>query len=253
MGAKVADMAKTLGIKTLLNDPPRERKEGKGNFTDIETLIAQSDIITVHVPLINQGTDKTHHLANANFFAKMKHGAWFINTSRGEVAETQSLINAIESKHLGGAAIDVWENEPHINLKLLELAHITTPHIAGYSADGKANGTVMSVQAISKFFNLGMDSWHPNNIPQAPVNNLDIVCNSKSTEQIFSELSNFAYNIITDSYKLKELPQTFEQQRETYPIRREPEALQVTIKGDKYLFETIKNLVYNVRMGLWHK
>jgi erythronate-4-phosphate dehydrogenase len=227
VGSKVAAMAKTLGIKTLLNDPPRERKEGKGNFTDIETLIAQSDIITMHVPLSHQGIDKTFHLANADFFTKTKHGAWLINTSRGEVAETQSLIYALESKHLGGAVIDVWENEPNINLKLLELAHIATPHIAGYSADGKANGTAMSVQAISKFFDLGMDNWHPNNVPQAMQGSSTINCKDKSKEQIFSELSNFAYNILLDSDKLKKLPETFEQQRETYPIRREPENLEI--------------------------
>lgn len=249
VGSKVADMAKTLGINTLLNDPPRQRNEGKGNFTDIETVIAQSDIITMHVPLTHQGIDKTFHLANANFFAKMKHGAWFINTSRGEVMETQSLISVLESKHLGGAVIDVWENEPHINLKLLELAHIATPHIAGYSADGKANGTALSVQAISKFFNLGTDSWHPNNIPQAPANNLDIVCISKSTEQIFSELSSFAYNILLDSDKLKKLPQTFELQRETYPIRREPENLEIIatdISNPKIVF--IQSLGYRLQL-----
>lgn len=249
VGSKVAAMAKTLGMKTLLNDPPRERNESKGDFTDIETLIAQSDIITIHVPLSHQGINKTFHLANSDFFAKMKRGAWFINTSRGEVMETQSLIRALESKHLGGAAIDVWENEPNINLRLLELAHIATPHIAGYSADGKAKGTAMSVQAISKFFNLGMDSWHPNNIPQAPVNNLDIDCSLKSTEQIFSELSTFAYDILADSYKLKKLPETFEQQRETYPIRREPENLEISARSISPPIEVlIQNLGYKLQL-----
>jgi erythronate-4-phosphate dehydrogenase len=249
VGSKVAAMAKTLGVKTLLNDPPRERIEGKSDFTDIETLIAQSDIITMHVPLSHQGIDKTFHLANADFFTKTKHGAWLINTSRGEVAETQSLIYALESKHLGGAVIDVWENEPNINLKLLELAHIATPHIAGYSADGKANGTAMSVQAISKYFNLGMDNWQPANVPQAKQSSLTINCNDKSKEQIFSELSAFAYNIMLDSEKLKKLPQTFEQQRETYPIRREPENLKIIARSvsspQKVL---IQNLGYRLQI-----
>lgn len=247
VGSKVADMAKTLGIKTLLNDPPRERSEGKGEFTDIETIIAQSDIITMHVPLSHQGIDKTFHLANANFFAKMKRGAWFTNTSRGEVMETQSLINALESKHLGGAVIDVWENEPNINLKLLELAHLATPHIAGYSADGKANGTAMSVQAVSKFFNLGMDNWQPANIPKAPTSQLEIDCSSKLMEEIFAELSIFAYDIRSDSNRLKKSPETFEQQRETYPIRREPENLEIIAKDAS---TPLKNMIQGLGYGL---
>lgn len=247
VGSKVAAMANTLGIKTLLNDPPRERNEGNDMFTDIDTLIAQSDIITMHVPLSHQGIDKTFHLANASFFAKMKRGAWFINTSRGEVMETQALINALESKHLAGAVIDVWENEPNIDLKLLKLAHLATPHIAGYSADGKANGTAMSVQSISKFFNLGMDNWKPSNIPQAPKTKLEIDCNPKSREEIFAELSNFAYNIGFDSNMLKNSPETFEQQRESYPIRREPENLMVIAKGTSNLAMTmIQSLGYEL-------
>jgi erythronate-4-phosphate dehydrogenase len=247
VGSKVTDMTKALGLKTLLNDPPRERSEGKGDFPDIETLIAQSDIITMHVPLSHQGIDKTFHLANADLFAKMKRGAWFINTSRGEVMETQSLLNALESKYLGGAVIDVWENEPNINLKLLELAHVATPHIAGYSADGKANGTAMSVQAISKFFDLGMDSWQPSNVPQAKQSSLTINCMDKSKEQIFIELSNFAYNIQMDSVKLKKSPETFELQRENYPIRREPENLEIIAKDAS---TPLKDMIQGLGFGL---
>ncbi|MDY0252970.1 MAG: 4-phosphoerythronate dehydrogenase [Tenuifilaceae bacterium] len=249
VGSKVAAMAKTLDIKTLLNDPPRQRVEGKDDFTDIETLIAQSDIITVHVPLSYEGINKTFHLANSDFFAKMKRGAWFINTSRGEVMETQSLIRALESKHLDGAAIDVWENEPSINLRLLELAQITTPHIAGYSADGKANGTAMSVQAISKFFGLAMDNWQPANVPQAKQSSLAINGKDKTKEQIFSELSNFAYNILLDSDKLKKSPETFEQQRESYPIRREPENLEIIARSiSPPLKILIQNLGYKLQV-----
>jgi erythronate-4-phosphate dehydrogenase len=230
VGSKIYEMSKILGIKTLLNDPPRQRKEGEDGFTDIESLISESDIITLHVPLTADGIDKTLHMTNSQFFAKIKKGAWFINTSRGEVMETQSLIRALESNRINGAVIDVWENEPNINLKLLELAHIATPHIAGYSADGKANGTAMSVQAISKFFNLGMDNWQPNNVPQAKQSSLTINCKDKFKEQIFCELSSFAYNIKTDSDRLKKSPETFEQQRDNYPIRREPENLEIIAK-----------------------
>jgi len=247
VGSKVAGLGKALGIRTLLNDPPRERNEGREAFSELDTLIAQSDIITMHVPLHQAGIDKTFQLADGGFFSRMKRGAWFINTSRGEVAETRTLIKALESGHLSGAVIDVWENEPDIDQKLLKLAYIATPHIAGYSADGKANGTAMSVQAISRFFGLGMDNWQPDNIPHAPQSNFYIKCRTKSKEEIFFQLSTFAYNIKSDSDELKKSPETFELQRETYPIRREPVNLKVEIEGEESCSELIRDLGYKIK------
>jgi erythronate-4-phosphate dehydrogenase len=247
VGSKVAGLGKVLGIRTLLNDPPRERNEGKGAFTVIETLVSQSDIISVHVPLSYAGIDKTFHFADGNFFSRMKRDAWFVNTSRGEIAETQALINALESGHLSGAVIDVWENEPDIDQKLLKLAYIATPHIAGYSADGKANGTAMSVQAISRFFRLGMDYWQPDIVPDAAQNNFEIDCQGKSKEEIFCELSIFDYNIKSDSDGLKKSPEAFELQRETYPIRREPVNLKVEIEGEESCSELIRDLGYQIK------
>jgi erythronate-4-phosphate dehydrogenase len=247
VGSKVNDLAKALGIRTLLNDPPRERIEGKHGYTDIDTLIAQSDIITMHVPLTIDGIDKTFHIANSKFFAKMKKGSWFINTSRGEVMETQTVINALENKHINGAIIDVWENEPNIDSNLLNLAYIATPHIAGYSADGKANGTAMSVRAVSKFFNLGLDSWQPENVPQPKQDELNLHCKDKSKEQVFCELSNFAYNIKIDSDSLKKSPETFELQRENYPIRREPENLDIIAKDAS---TPLKDMIQGLGYGL---
>lgn len=245
VGTKVENMGKALGIKTLVNDPPRERLEGKGDFTGIDELISKSDIVTVHVPLINQGIDKTYHLANGNFFGKMKKNAWFINTARGEVTDTPALTQSLISKHIAGDVVDVWENEPDINRDLLAASHIATPHIAGYSADGKANGTAMSVRAISRFFNLGLDSWSPPHIPSSKLNQLQINCNNKLPEDIYREISLFAYNINTDSEKLKKSPDTFEKQRENYPIRREPENISVKLNScSNSISSMIKNLNY---------
>lgn len=248
VGTKVARMAKALGIKTLLNDPPRERIEGKGNFTDLETLVAQSDIITLHVPLSHQGIDKTVHLANADFFGKMQPGAWFINSSRGEVMRSESLASALRSGQIRGAAIDVWENEPQIDQNLLKLVHLATPHIAGYSADGKANGTAMSVQSISRFFNLEVDRWQPKSVPQPVQSELVIDCKSKSKEDIFREITLFAYNISNDSDRLKASLETFEQQRENYPIRREPEHLTIVAKNiSEHAKAMIRELGYRLK------
>ncbi len=247
VGKKVESLANTLGIKTLVNDPPRERLEGKGNFTEIDELISKSDIVTVHVPLINQGIDKTYHLANSEFFSKMKKNAWFINTARGEVTDTPALTQSLISKHIAGAVVDVWENEPCINRELLRVSQISTPHIAGYSADGKANGTAMSVRAISKFFKLGLDRWFPPHIPTPEQNQLQVNCNNKLPEDIYREISLFAYNINTDSEKLKKSPDTFEKQRENYPIRREPENISVKLNScSNSISSMIKKLDYPI-------
>jgi erythronate-4-phosphate dehydrogenase len=236
VGSKVKKMAQNLGMRVLVNDPPRERNESKGEFSSIEKLLAESDIITVHVPLNRSGQDKTFHMADDVFFSKMKEGAWFINSSRGEVMQTESVKTAIQSSQLAGVILDVWENEPDADAELVAMADIATPHIAGYSTDGKANGTAMSVQAISRFFGLGMDDWYPMGIPEAKENVLELSCEGKTIEEIFAEVSLFGYDITADSGLLKSSLATFEEQRGSYPIRREPHALWVRLLGenDKY-------------------
>jgi erythronate-4-phosphate dehydrogenase len=247
VGSKVQKMASTLGIKVLINDPPRERAEGKPEFTPLNKLVVESDIITMHVPLNRLGADKTFHMVNESFLEKMKKGAWFINSSRGEVVQTDALKKALQAGHLAGVILDVWENEPYADEELLTMADIATPHIAGYSADGKANGTAMSVQAISKFFGLGLDHWYPDDVPSAPKNVLELTCEGKSIEEIFAEVSFFAYDILADSHKLKSSLANFEEQRGSYPIRREPDALTVNLLSENVIYkELLSNMGYRV-------
>ncbi len=233
VGSKIEMLARALGIKTLVNDPPRERNEGPEGFVGMEQVLSDSDIITLHVPLQIIGADKTLHMADASFLNKMKHGAWLINTSRGEVVETKSLIHALKSGHLRGAIIDVWEHEPNLSKELLQCADIATPHIAGYSADGKANGTAMSVQAVSRFFGLGMDDWIPNSLPQPDQPEFSQDCEHLTTEEFFIKLAYQTYNIENDSFRLKGACDVFEKQRENYPVRREPFAFKILIKNPK--------------------
>ena len=231
VGKKVISIANTLGVKTLVNDPPRARTEGGVGFCHLDELLEKSDIVTLHVPLNNNGADKTLHLANDSFFERMKKGAWLINTSRGEVVDTDSLKVALKSGKLSGAILDVWENEPNIDFELLKMVTIATPHIAGYSADGKANGTTMVVREISRFFDLGIENWSPSNIPSPPKPILQVSENSKTPIQVFCELSLQAYPIIEDHNRLLKNPELFEDLRSTYPVRREPYALSVNAAG----------------------
>ena len=223
VGSKVERLAKILGIKVLLNDPPRARNEGDQKFINLDELISKSDIITFHVPLIKDGIDKTYHMVDENFFEKFNGGKIIFNTSRGQVIETNSVKNALKNKILDAAVLDVWEHEPNIDLELLDLVDIATPHIAGYSADGKANGTSVCVRNISSFFNLDIDkNWYPKELP-VPENSNEITidCTGLSDQGIFYKAFISSYDIMNDDNNLRNSVGTFEKQRGNYPVRRE--------------------------------
>jgi erythronate-4-phosphate dehydrogenase len=231
VGSKVEKFARTLGMDVLLNDPPRARIEGKKKFHSLNTVLSESDIVTVHVPLNVVGEDCTYHLFDEKSFKKIKKGAWFLNTSRGEVADSYALKKVIASGRLNGAVLDVWENEPDIDLELMGQAFIATPHIAGYSTDGKANGTAMVVNTLCKYFNLPMVNWYPQDVPPPAFPNISIDCKNKSIEQIVRKAVNRSYNIDEDNINLRRSPSDFENQRGDYPNRREFTSYLVELKN----------------------
>lgn len=220
VGKKIAHTAQAFGMKVLLNDPPRARAEGEHNFTDLDLLLKNSDFVTTHTPLNRDGEDKTFHLADTEFFNKMKSEAFYINTSRGEVSNNKDLKTALLNKSIAGAVLDVWEDEPHINLELMELLEYATPHIAGYSKDGKANGTSMSVRALAKFFDLPLQNWTPQNVPIPEISHITIASGSVIEKELIQAVG-LSYDIALDSRHLRDAPSCFEQQRGDYPLRRE--------------------------------
>ena len=194
VGTKVADRARRAGMRVLLSDPPREAAEGPAGFTPLPELLAQSDVVTLHIPLWPENRD----FANAAFFAAMKEGASLINASRGEVLDEEALL-AVRPK-LDKLVLDVWKNEPAINRGLLAVADIATPHIAGYSIQGKINGTQAVVRAVGDFFRIrllktfcvpGVD------LPQEP------------------------YDILADDTALRSHPEHFERLRSNYSYRND--------------------------------
>ncbi len=234
VGSKVAALASGLGMKVLLNDPPRERAEGKSGFVTLQEIKENADIITFHVPLNKEGIDKTFHMVDEKFFENLNPKTILINSSRGEVVKTSALKHALENKLVKAVLLDVWENEPAIDVALLNMADIGTPHIAGYSADGKAMGTAMSVQAVSRFFNLDLDYWMPGNIPVVSNNRIEIDCKTKSVQEVLNHAILATYNIVNDNNRLKESPEDFENLRGNYPLRREFNAFAVYLINDKY-------------------
>ena len=249
VGSKVEKFARSVGMNVLLNDPPRARIEGKKNFHSLNTVLSGSDILTVHVPLNIVGEDQTWHLFNEESFKKIKRGAWFLNSSRGEVSDTYSLKNALYSGMLSGAVIDVWENEPNIDPELLQQAFIATPHIAGYSTDGKANGTSMVVNSLTKYFNLPSENWYPSDVPPPASPYISIDCNNKSEEEIIREAVIHTYNIDKDNSMLRISIQNFEKLRGDYPVRREFTSYTINLKdGTEKVLQTMKSIGFRMKI-----
>jgi erythronate-4-phosphate dehydrogenase len=247
VGSKIVSLASALGMKVLVNDPPLQRKGSSFPYVSLDEIKEKADIITFHVPLNKEGVDKTFYIADDVFMRSLKPDCLIINSSRGEVVNNNALKNALINKLIKGAILDVWEHEPNIDIELLQLVDIATPHIAGYSADGKANGTAMSVQAISDFFGFGLKKWFPVNVPLPENSNIRIDCKDKSIEKILSELILATYNITDDDKRLRKSVETFEQQRGEYPLRREFQNYKVTlVNAEKNIESTIKELGFNI-------
>jgi erythronate-4-phosphate dehydrogenase len=247
VGKKIANLCKTLKMNVLLNDPPRERKEKTDGFVTLEQIQKEADIITFHVPLNNDGEDQTYHLANSKFFKNLTKPAILINCSRGEVVDGKALKKALKKGEIEGAVLDVWEEEPNIDPELVQLLDFATPHIAGYSADGKANGTAMSIHALCKIYDIPLASWFPDDVPQPlqPFINLDN--SSKNCDQLICKLINETYKVQEDDQRLRHSLDTFEKQRGDYPIRREFQAYTVHLAvQDEKLKKMIVNLGFRM-------
>ena len=242
VGKKVSDLAQSLGMSVLLNDPPRQRIEGDKQFTPLVDLIKKSDIITLHVPFNRDGIDKTEHLVNEAFLRRMQPKGWLINASRGEVTSSQALLKAPESIKL---ILDVWENEPHIDNQLLKRTRLGTPHIAGYSVNGKANATMQSVRALSSFFGLGVENYVPK-IP-LPADDVIVPKGLNPMEKLSSAVLR-TYDIGHDDKMLKNNPEAFEMFRKDYRCRWEFENYTVALSAsEKQLASWFNKIGFNLQ------
>jgi len=223
VGSKVVAAARALGMRVLQNDPPRERREGTAAFSPLDRLLEESDILTLHVPLTLEGEDSTWHLINGRTLEKLRENCILINTSRGEVVDNAALLNALENKMLHGAVLDVWEGEPEADRGLLALTDIATPHIAGYSVDGKANATVSSVREVSAALSIPLLAWTPDSLPlpAEPVIDLSLHHHVTNPAETAWAAVRHTYNIEEDDSLFRGNPEKFEYLRDNYRTRRE--------------------------------
>ena len=151
VGSKVKAKAAALGLRVLANDPPLQRETNDPDFVSLDTVLDEADIVTCHVPLTRKGLDPTWHLLDRERLGRLGPERILLNTARGGVVDNVALKEALQKNRLGPTVLDVWEGEPNIDVGLLGEVGLGTPHIAGYSLDGKVNGTVMLYEAVCEF------------------------------------------------------------------------------------------------------
>lgn len=212
VGSKVAAQARTMGFRVLVCDPPLlDAGCTAEEFVDMDRIERECKVITFHVPFTKGGKYPTFHLADESFFGRLARSPFVVNTSRGAVVDNAALLRALQSGCVADAVVDTWENEPNINLALLNKVYIGTPHIAGYSADGKTNADNMVISALCRHFGIA-NRWHiaPPSLPA------DFRLSGSADDRLLQ-----LYNPLNDSERLKAAPKEFENLRGNYPLRRE--------------------------------
>jgi erythronate-4-phosphate dehydrogenase len=215
VGSKVWHKAEALGLRVLLNDPPLEQQGSSYPLHSLDELM-EADIVTLHVPLTRIGPHATYHLFNENRIRNMNHGAILFNTSRGAVVETEALKRTLLDKHLAAAVLDVWEGEPNINASLLDLVTLGSPHIAGYSLDGKVNALRMNYEAVCRFLSLPIDRDVNMLVPDPAFPEIKIDAMNLSIEQGLREIVTTCYDICLDDRLLRQLVSLPDMERGNY-------------------------------------
>jgi len=223
VGALLATRCAALGMKVIQNDPPREAVEGSTGFHNLESLLRQSDIVSIHTPLCTSGKHPTAGLIGSKQLSYLNTGAWIINTARGGICNEQDMVDARNEGHLGALVLDVWENEPTPALSSIDSADIATGHIAGYSSDAKRNGVHMIAKGIRQHF--GLKELQKGTIP-AESNVISLPNVSPSQPAFMHELISQMMDIASDDHSFRSVmkveslrAESFHRYRATYPER----------------------------------
>jgi len=228
VGGRVAKKCEALGMRVLRNDPPLQRQTGSPIYVPIDAL-HDCDFFTFHTPLTREGIDKTFHLADEAFLASLKEEAVLLNASRGAVVDSVSLKAAIDDDRLGPVVLDVWENEPDIDAELLDQVALGSPHIAGYSFDGKIAGLIMIYQAVCEYFGLEPACEAADFLPAPEVPEIDLGAAPEDDEAALAQVVERVYSVGRDDTNLRAIAQEppegrgafFDALRKGYPVRRE--------------------------------
>ncbi len=257
VGRRVASKCEALGMHVLRNDPPLQRRTGAPEYVPLDALY-DCDFLTLHTPLTRTGADKTYHLADAGFFSSLKPGAVFLNASRGAVVDSRALRAAIRDHRLRAAVLDVWEGEPDIDVGLLEMVDLGTPHIAGYSYDGKVAGLIMIYESLCAHFGLTPRFGVKDFVPEPSVPRVEIEAGEAADEEVLIRAVEAVYCITRDDCDLRKIvhepPETrgryFDALRKNYPVRREFHNTTVALDRPRAgLVRKLRGIGFNVEGG----
>ena len=250
VGSRVAKKCAALGMRIYLNDPPLQRQTGEGKYLPLQELY-DCDFITFHTPLTFEGIDKTYHLADEGFLKSLKKKCVFVNASRGGVVDSEALKTVVQSGRLKAVVLDVWEDEPNIDVKLLEMVDIGTPHIAGYSLDGKIAGLIMIYKAVCEHFGLipkyGIEEF----LPDPVVRQLRMEPSTGNEQRALLDAVRKIYDIREDDNHLRRIAEKPEEKRgeyfdglrKKYHIRREFQNTKVFVEdGNSTLAKKLKGI-----------
>ena len=238
VGGRLIAVLRGLGWNVKVCDPPRQQQEGAG-YVSLDEIVQTCDVISLHTPLSRSGDHPTWHLLDEPRLARLQPGTWLINAARGPVIDNRALYRTLLARDDVQAVLDVWEREPSIDLDLADLCVLATPHIAGYSLDGRQRGTAQIYQALCRFLD------QPDRISLAdllpapwlsevrlhaeadPAWALAAVCRSVYDPR--SDDANLRRSLSEDESRQRA---AFDLLRKNYPPRREIDGLTLSIVGD---------------------
>ena len=229
VGSRVVKKCEALGMNVLRNDPPLTAASTDPDFLPLETVLAESDIATLHVPLVKEGPWPTARMADYRFFEQLKPGAVFINAARGSVCDYDALLDAKHGGAVSRMVIDVWNPEPAFRQDVLKMVDLASPHIAGHSYEGKLNGTISCYNELCNFFEI-RKTWNvAASLPESAIPTLEIDCTGRNDEEILHKIVRQVYDIEADDALIRkadardeiERARNFDTLRKNYRTRRE--------------------------------
>lgn len=252
VGSRVKNKLETLGIQTLVNDPPLQDKgDDSHNYVSLQTIIHECDFITCHVPLTRDGDHPTFHLFDHELLNELGTNSILFNASRGAVIDNQALLKLLEQRNDLTVFLDTWEGEPMINQTLLKQVDFASPHIAGYSVEGRLRGTQMILDAACDFFEISTNWNMQDYLPVKQLVGLD----ESNSPSIWDELFKKQYPVEKDYQALlslaehspEQLAREFDLLRKNYPLRYEYNHFMVENSADKKTASQMERLLFNIK------
>jgi erythronate-4-phosphate dehydrogenase len=229
VGSRVVKKCEALGLRVLRNDPPLAAVSNDPDFFPLEHVLAESDIITLHVPLVKHKPWPTERMADYLFFEQLKPGTIFINAARGNVCDYDALLSARRGGAVSRMILDVWHPEPAFSVDVLKRADLASPHIAGHSYEGKLNGTISCYNECCNFFEIPK-TWNIGaSLPPPDVPFIELDCTGRDDEQLLHDIVQQVYDIETDDQLIRKAAvhsevdraRNFDALRKNYRVRRE--------------------------------